>query len=135
MIDEKKLIEEFTSLPDRDWYTPWIVDVINNQPKVDVPEINVGKMIPCSCDMPKYSDELLLIQCSGKPVHNVTFKEAYALATYTKEGWILEGWPELEDPEVISWYPLPEGYCTEMEEHLKPSWEESVLRTFLGGDT
>ncbi len=34
MIDEKKLIEEFTKIPDRDWYTPWIVDVINEQPTV-----------------------------------------------------------------------------------------------------
>lgn len=37
MIDEKKLIEEFKKIPDRDWYTPWIVDVINEQPKVNYP--------------------------------------------------------------------------------------------------
>ena len=49
MIDEKKLIEEFKKIPDRDWYTPWIVDVINNQPKVDVPEINVGNIFKFKC--------------------------------------------------------------------------------------
>lgn len=98
-------------------------------------ESRVSRMIPCWMEMPPYSDELILIQCSGKPARNITFEDGYALASYTEEGWIVEGWPEWVDPEVISWYPLPEGYYTEMEEHSKPSWKESVLRTFLGGDT
>ena len=142
MIDEKNLIEfikskEFLHRMVRSTKSvqELLIEFIEEQPKVDVPEINVGKMIPCSCDMPKYSDELLLIQCSGKPAHNIIFEDGYALASYTEDGWIVEGWPEWEDPEVISWYPLPEGYYTEMEERSKPSWEESILRTFLRGDT
>lgn len=142
MIDEKNLIEfikskEFLHRMVRSTKSvqELLIEFIEEQPKVDVPEINVGKMIPCSCDMPKYSDELLLIQCSGKPVHNIIFENAYALASYTEEGWILEGWPEWKEPKVLAWSPLPDGYYVEPEQHSKPSWKESVLRTFLGGDT
>jgi len=66
--------------------------------------------IPCSERLPEYSDDLLLVQCSGKPRVNVVLDNAIQLASYTEEGWIVEEYPEWEGAEVIAWQPLPEPY-------------------------
>lgn len=66
--------------------------------------------IPCSKQLPPHSDDLLLIQCSGKPKNNIVFNNAFCLASYTKEGWLLELYPEWKGAEVIAWQPLPEPY-------------------------
>ena len=66
--------------------------------------------IPCSKQLPPHSDDLLLIQCSGKPKNNIVFNNAFCLASYTKEGWLLELYPEWKGAEVIAWMPLPEPF-------------------------
>ena len=76
---------------------------------VEAKEHNDG-WIPCSKQLPPHSDDLLLIQCSGKPKNNIVFDNAFCLASYTKEGWLLELYPEWKGAEVIAWQPLPEPF-------------------------
>ena len=76
---------------------------------VEAKEYNCG-WIPCSKQLPPHSDDLLLIQCSGKPKNNIVFDNAFCLASYTKEGWLLELYPEWKGAEVIAWMPLPEPF-------------------------
>ena len=69
--------------------------------------------IPVDERLPDEYEGLVLIQVSGKPTENITLDNAMELAAYiTDEGWILEGYPEWETPEVIAWQPLPEPYKT-----------------------
>ncbi len=52
-------------------------------------------------------DVLLLV--SGKPTENLTLYHAFQLGSYsTKEGWIIDAWPEWDTPDVSHWMPLPE---------------------------
>ena len=40
---------------------------------------------------------------------NITFENAIQIATYSeKEGWIIEGFVEFENPKIEYWKPLPE---------------------------
>lgn len=55
------------------------------------------------------AEEVVLVIVSGKPKRNITLDNAYELASFSvDEGWILEEWPEWEDPDVKYWIPLPE---------------------------
>lgn len=54
-------------------------------------------------------EEIVLVIVSGNPKQNITLDNAYELASFSvDEGWILEEWPEWEDPDVKYWIPLPE---------------------------
>ena len=54
------------------------------------------------------NDDIVMVIASGK-VGNITLVNAFELATYSiDEGWILEMWPEWEDPKVTYWMPMPE---------------------------
>ena len=66
--------------------------------------------IPVDEGLPPCSDDLLLIQCSGKPRANITLIHALCLASYTEEGWILELYPDWDGAEVEVWQYLPEPY-------------------------
>lgn len=67
--------------------------------------------IPCSKRLPRYQDELVLIQVSGQPKENTTLENALELAVYDKkDGWILESFPEWEGAEPVAWQPLPKLY-------------------------
>ena len=42
-------------------------------------------------------------------VANITLDEAMEIASHSRtEGWIVETWPEWDDPTVTYWMPLPE---------------------------
>lgn len=61
--------------------------------------------------LPEDCEEIVLVQVSGKMAENIWFDNAFELATYVNgEGWILENYPEWENPKVIAWQPLPEPY-------------------------
>lgn len=61
--------------------------------------------------MPEDCEEIVLVQVSGKMAENIWFDNAFELDTYVNgEGWILENYPEWENPKVIAWQPLPEPY-------------------------
>lgn len=65
------------------------------------------RWIPVKERLPEPGKMVLLI-VSGK-VNNITLIGAYELGEFdTDEGWILEMWPEWEDPKVTHWMPLPE---------------------------
>lgn len=71
---------------------------------------NVG-WIPVEERLPEDCEEIVLVQVSGKMAENIWFDNAFELATYVNgEGWILENYPEWENPKVIAWQPLPEPY-------------------------
>ena len=53
-------------------------------------------------------DVSVMVIVSGKPTSNITLKNAYELAEYDPEGWILEMWPEWVDAKVSYWMSLPE---------------------------
>lgn len=65
------------------------------------------RWIPVTERMPQ-SDNQVLVIVSGR-WENITFDHAYELASWSaEEGWIMEAWPELENPEVTHWMPMPE---------------------------
>ena len=52
--------------------------------------------------------ETVLAVVSGK-WRNLEFVDAYELACYyADEGWVLESWPEWDNPTVTYWQPLPD---------------------------
>lgn len=66
----------------------------------------VPRWIPVEERLPESDEDVLLI-VNGK-VDNVTLIDAYELGSFSKsDGWILEMWPEWEDPKVTHWMPLP----------------------------
>ena len=82
-----------------------VCDVIDNQPTA----CNDG-WIPCEEQLPPHSDDLLLIQCNGKPRNNISLVNAFCLASYTEEGWILEMYPDWKDADVVAWKDLGAPY-------------------------
>ena len=113
MIDEKKLIEEFRKTSDRYWYTPWIVDVINEQPKVNYPlsycvrdckscwktKLANPKWIPCSERLPEESFDSVM----GWD----TYRKRCVFVQYYCGRWILG---DDESVNIVTWQPLPEPY-------------------------
>ena len=94
-----------------------------------------GGWIPVERRLPDESDGLVLIQVNGKPKENITLYNALELACYIaegNEGWILEEYPEWENPDVIAWHPLPDRYQPEKTTQ-RPEWKDRMLHTFLGG--
>lgn len=74
------------------------------------------RWIPVEEKLPDESDGMVLIQVSGKPRENITLHNAFEHGSYIaegNEGWILDAYPEWENPEVIAWQPLPEPYKPE----------------------
>ena len=83
-----------------------------------------GEWIPVEEALPENPDVMVLVQVSGWPVKNIELIDACELAQYDpKEGWIMEMWPEWEDPKVTYWTPLPE-----------PPGAEAALEVQKGGD-
>lgn len=64
------------------------------------------RWIPCSERLPGSSHDVLVI-ASGK-VGNIRLENSIEIGRFDRdEGWILEMWPEWEDPTVTHWMPLP----------------------------
>ena len=58
----------------------------------------------------------VLVTVNGKH-SNITFVNALEIAEYRNtEGWIIEGYLDWLDPNVIAWQPLPEPYKESEEE-------------------
>lgn len=54
------------------------------------------------------NEDFVLVITSGK-AGNIELVNAIELASFSmSEGWILEMWPEWEDPKITHWMPLPE---------------------------
>lgn len=52
-------------------------------------------------------DDMVLAIVSGKPADNILLEDAYELASYGSEGWIVEQFELWETPTVTWWRPLP----------------------------
>lgn len=66
------------------------------------------RWIPVTERLPETEANVLVV-ANGNPHSNITLERAYELAIFSiDEGWILEMWPEWEDPDVTHWMPLPE---------------------------
>ena len=53
-------------------------------------------------------DDMVLAIVSGKPGDNITLEDAYELASYGSDGWIVEQFELWETPTVTWWRPLPD---------------------------
>ena len=77
-----------------------VIDIIDHG-------VTVQEWIPVTERLPG-NDDFVLVIVSGK-AGNITLDNAAELASFSMdEGWILEMWPEWEDPNVTYWMPLPE---------------------------
>ncbi len=69
------------------------------------------RWIPVAERLPEDSENMVLVQVSGKPEETITLHNAMQLASYDSGcGWIPEMRPEWEDAEPVAWMPLPEPY-------------------------
>lgn len=65
--------------------------------------INAGDRLP-------ESDATVLAIVSGKPMPNITFEDAFVLASYsTEDGWIVDEYPKWDRVRVSYWMPLPDA--------------------------
>ena len=53
-------------------------------------------------------DDMVLAIVSGKPADNITLEDAYELASYGSDGWIVEQFELWETPTVTWWRLLPD---------------------------
>lgn len=88
-----------------------------------------GGWIQTEEKLPPYSDELLLIKCSGKPKKNITFDNALCLASYTEEGWVLEMFPEWKNAEVVEWKSLDERYQPKEGQAIKEQNATEIIES------
>ena len=55
------------------------------------------------------NDDTVLVIASGKPHENHTLMNAQCTGTYSESGgWMIDEFPEWENPQVSHWMPLPE---------------------------
>ena len=72
-------------------------------------EPQVGGWIPVTEKLPENGCGVL-VTINGKH-NNIIFVNALEIAEYRNtEGWIIEGYLDWLDPNVIAWQPLPEPY-------------------------
>ena len=90
-----------------------LLDLVGEIPAADVEPVR--RWIPCSESLPGLPIDVLAV-VSGT-VGNIRLVDSLEIGSFhVDEGWILEMWPEWEDPTVTHWMPLPEppkGGCTE----------------------
>lgn len=83
------------------------IDPVNEACRMGMEALERTRWIPCSERLPESGLEVLVI-VSGK-VGNITLVDSVEIGNFDRdEGWILEMWPEWEDPNVTHWQPLPE---------------------------
>lgn len=72
-------------------------------------ELTASPWISVNDRMPEDEQEALVL-ANGRPQKNIELINACELATfYAGEGWLLEAYPEWENPQVTYWMPLPES--------------------------
>ena len=107
------------ALYDADAITMRGVKIINQFPTaVDAATV---RWIPVTERLPDNDDFVLVVACGQ--AGNIRLDNAFQLGQFSmSEGWILEMWPEWEDPKVTNCMPLPE-----------PPEAEAVLEAQKGG--
>ena len=67
----------------------------------------VDEWIDPAVELPP-NDDMVLAIVSGKPADNILLEDAYELASYGSDGWIVEQFELWEAPKVTWWRPLPD---------------------------
>ena len=75
----------------------------------DAPAVDIGPMwADLEYEDPVDGEEYLVI-VSGKPMKNITLDHAYQLGSWLAgEGWVIDEYPEWENPTVHAWMDLPD---------------------------
>lgn len=59
--------------------------------------------------LPEFAQAVLVV-ASGKPKKHITFDHAIMTAVrYEFDGWVLDEFPEFDNPEITHWMSLPEA--------------------------
>lgn len=71
-------------------------------------ELTASPWISVNDRLPEDEQEVLVL-ANGRPQKHIELINACELATfYAGEGWLLEDYPDWENPPVTYWMPLPE---------------------------
>ena len=109
-----KLGDEYLSQDMRDWNNAILraVEIVYQLAEEYVPEINVGKWIPCSERLPDdfMSFEYLTIR-KGQTLATITYFCAANHKWYSNR-------KSTKEIEVIAWQPLPEPYKPEQQKEM-----------------
>ena len=80
---------------------------IESAPTID-PESLWPQWISVKDRLPEKQDIEVLVIATGKG-GTIRLEEAYVFACYSNdEGWVLDEYPEIENPKIDWWMPLPE---------------------------
>lgn len=84
-----------------------LVAVCEDACLIAVEALKRSRWIPCSERLPGLPIDVLAV-VSGT-VGNIRLVNSLEIGSFhVEEGWILEMWPEWENPTVTHWQPLPE---------------------------
>jgi len=70
-------------------------------------------------------DKMVLVIASGEG-RNVELFNAICLATYHSNGWLIEEFPEIEEPVIKYWAHIPVEPVDILLENME--WEERMVR-------
>ena len=104
-IERESAIEAIMSEPPDAHYPQWYAEKIKSIPAAAVAPVQ--KWISVKDRLPR-DGEYVIVVASGK-CENITLVDAIEFAEFDmSEGWILEMWPEWENPKITYWMPSPE---------------------------
>ena len=91
--------------------------------KLESQEAGDGWFRPEKGELPSAGRSVIAI-VSGSPAKNITLNGSYQTATYYGEdsaGWVVDEWPEWENPTVHCWQPAPEA-PEEVKKKIQEIW-------------
>lgn len=91
--------------------------------KLESLEAGDGWFRPEKGELPSAGRSVIAI-VSGSPAKNITLNGSYQTATYYGEdsaGWVVDEWPEWENPTVHCWQPAPEA-PEEVKKKIQEIW-------------
>lgn len=93
--------------------------------KLESLEAGDGWFRPEKGELPSAGRSVIAI-VSGSPAKNITLNGSYQTATYYGEdsaGWVVDEWPEWENPTVHCWQPAPEA-PEEVKKKIQEIWDK-----------